>query len=279
MINRKVATEVDKKQEYDKAMRDMLNSHAQPMSKEDLAAELKAKPSMAVDIVTRPEPEVKQPQGVSEARQQGEPPPMGMPPRVGVDAAESPRVLVASHAEGKRLGASKSLSGWACRCRRCVDFKRYSPGGPERVRCELARRPSGSDGGLAPITDETACTHSNLDDAGDADAAGIAPKAEAAPQGKGTVSKPNGGGEQDDLDQEFRGLLQVWTQDLKAEAEEHKQAIMQLTQRLGGNASKYRRERRAKLKAIVMELYSPLGWAQQPDFTLALVLSQVQRWI
>ena len=90
---------------------------------------------MDVDIVARPEPEVKQPQGVSEARQQGETP-MGMPPRVGVDADESPRVLAAlplvaeGCAKGKQLEANRSLDGWTCRCRRCVDFKLYSPGGP-----------------------------------------------------------------------------------------------------------------------------------------------------
>ena len=56
-----------------------------------------------------------------------------------------------------------------------------------------ARRPVGSDGDSAPITDEIAGTRTVVDDAADPDAAGNFPKADGEAQGKGAVSKPSDG--------------------------------------------------------------------------------------
>ena len=47
------------------------------------------------------------------------------------------------------------------------------------------------------------------------------------------------------------------TRDAVSELKEHDQAIMSVIGALGGNAGKYKRERKAAIRAVVSEIYSP----------------------
>ena len=55
---------------------------------------------------------------------------------------------------------------------------------------------------------------------------------------------------------ELAELLNVVTRDVREEIKEHERDIIGVVRALGGSASKYRRERRAALRAVVAEIYS-----------------------
>ena len=79
-------------------------------------------------------------------------------------------------------------------------------GSPSGIEPPTRRRPrDGSDGGLAPTTDEAASAGVLKQDAADAEAAGLFPKAEAESRGQSAVSKPDGG--EQDVDHEFQEFL------------------------------------------------------------------------
>ena len=56
---------------------------------------------------------------------------------------------------------------------------------------------------------------------------------------------------------DLRELFNVVTRDAVSELKEHDQVIMSVINALGGNAGKYKRKRKAAIRAVVSEIYSP----------------------
>ena len=56
---------------------------------------------------------------------------------------------------------------------------------------------------------------------------------------------------------DFKEPFSVMTRDVVAQVKEHDREILSAINALGGNAGQYKRERKAAMRGIVSEIYSP----------------------
>ena len=58
-------------------------------------------------------------------------------------------------------------------------------------------------------------------------------------------------------EQDLKELFSIMTRDAVAQVKEHNREILSVVRALGGDAGKYKRERKTAIRAVVSEIYSP----------------------